>query len=667
MRRPIVRRPGRRVARLLAIAALAAVGSVAVVLPAGIARAHAGFVSSDPADGAELASAPDVVVLTFTEPIDPALSRVELLDVSGSRRVLEGTSLPAPDTLRAPLPEGLADGVYTVAWFALSTVDGHLTAGAFTFGVGMAPGDAPTPTATPASSPGPSALGVSGRAALYAGLSLLIALGTVGAGIVGGRLRGARLVAMAGALSSVAGVLLLIAAETRLVGVSASELLRADTGRAYVDLSIGVMLAGVAAVLVAARPNRGTMAIAGLAAIVPVFLRASSGHAAGASWVQEVVQTVHFLAVGVWIGGLVIVGLLLRERRADGARPPAEEARRFSSVALGAVVLVVGTGVARSLNETGGIRVFTDALDTGYGQVLVAKIAVALGLIALGAVNRFRSVPRLVGGEARPLRRLIAAEVVGAVGVFALTGALTSLPPGGAGAVPPARVAQVTASGSDFATTVRVELRLRPGAPGANDVEVLVRDFDTQEPVEADAVGVRFTPVGIDLPAADLALRRDGDVWIGRGSHLSLAGTWEATVRVTTGADVVEIPLVVTTRASGTNATVTEIPGQPTLTTITLADRSSAQIYADPGDPGPNQVHLTMFDPAGRELQLREASLVVIGPETVPQVADVLRFGPGHFVANLELTPGRWTFDFTGATAEGDAFQATVRRTIGAT
>ena len=655
-----------RFAGLLMLATLAAATSIMVVLPADTARAHAGFVASDPADGAELVTAPDVVTLTFTEPVDPVLSRVELLDVSGSREVLDGATLPSPDTLRAPLPEGLADGVYTVSWFALSTVDGHLTAGAFTFGIGESPEGVATPVAAPASSPGPSVLGVAGRASLYAGLSLLIALGAVGAGIAQGRLRATRVVAMTAAMLSFAGVLALIAAETRLVGVSAAELMRADAGRAYVDLLLGVAVAGAAAVLVAARPNRGTMALAGVAAIVPVYLRASSGHAAGASWVQEVVQTVHFGAVGVWVGGLAIMGLLLRERRGDDDRPPSEEARRFSATALLAVAIVVGTGLVRSLDETGGVGAVGDTLRTGYGQVLVAKIALALGLIALGAVQRFRSLPRLGAGDPRPLRRLIAAEVVAAVGVFALTGTLTSLPPGGADAVPAARVAQVTATGSDFATTVRVELRLEPGAPGANDVEVTVRDFDTGDPMDADAVGVRFEPVGVDLAAATIELRPDGDVWAGRGSALSIAGTWQATVRVTSGASALEIPLVVTTRTSGVRATVTELPGQPTLTTITFADRTSAQVYVDPGGAGPNQVHLTMFDPAGRELQLGEASLVVIGPDRSAQVVDVLRFGPGHFVANLELEAGRWTFDFTGTTAEGAAFQATVRRTIGA-
>jgi copper transport protein len=653
-------RAPRRLGRSFTLAVLT---SVLLLAPAAAAHAHAGFVSSDPADGAELATPPDEVTLTFTESVDAELSRIELLDATGTSRVLDGVTRPSPEVLRAPLGK-LHDGVYTVSWFALSTVDGHLTAGAFSFGVGVSPADSPPPEAAPPSSPGPSVLGVTGRVGLYAGLSLLVALGAIGAGVFAGRLRAARLVPMVGAVLAFAGTLLLIAAETRLVEVSASDFLSADAGQPYVRLLLGVATAGAAAVLVAARPNRGTMALAGLVALAPLYVRASSGHAASAGFTQEIAQTVHFAAVGVWIGGLALLALLLRERRGD---PPAAEAARFSRLALVAVGVVVATGVSRWIEETGGIGEVVDTVRTGYGQVLAIKVGLAVGLIALGALNRFRSVPRIAAGDSGLLRRVVGVELVAALGVLTLTGALTSLPPGGAVTEAPAAPAAVTAAGNDFATTIRVELTATPGVPGPNDIEVRVRDFDSDEPAAADAVALRFALVGADLPPTSLDLEADGDAWVGRGSQLSIAGTWEVTVRVITGARALEIPLAMTTRVPGAAVSDAELPSQPTLTTITYADRTSAQLYLDPGEPGPNQVHLTVFDAAGRELQLDDdARLVMMGPDRVARAVDVLRFGPGHFVANVDLEPGSWTFDFTSTTTEGDGVQATMRRTIGA-
>src|SRR5207302_10395939 len=65
----------------------------------------------------------------------------------------------------------LGTGVYTVTWRTVSRVDGHVTGGAFAFGVGATPADVAVPEVT---SPPPSVLGAAARWALYAGLSVLL-------------------------------------------------------------------------------------------------------------------------------------------------------------------------------------------------------------------------------------------------------------------------------------------------------------------------------------------------------------------------------------------------------------------------------------------------------------------------------------------------------------
>jgi len=324
------------------------------------------------------------------------------------------------------------------------------------------------------------------------------------------------------------------------------------------------------------------------------------------------------------------------------------------------------TGALRGLQELGGLGALLHALGTGYAQVLVAKVAAAALLIGLGATSRRRGIHRIDAREATTLRRLVAGEVVVALGVFVLTGALTSLPPRPAEeARDAAAPTRVVAEGADFATTVRVRLDVSPGTPGPNDLALSVLDHDTGDPAAVDGVPLRLEPVAADLPPTSVELHPDGDRWTGRAT-IPLAGTWRATVRAIAGASATEVPLVLTSRTPGATATDTEVPGQPTLTTVTYADRSSAQLYVDPGASGPNQVHLTVFDPVGRELQLRDAALAVVDPDGVARRADVLRFGPGHFVANLELTDGAWTFDFIATTTDGDALQATMRRSVGA-
>ena len=63
-----------------------AVTMIAVVaLWPGVAFGHANLASSDPAEGAALDTAPPKVTLTFTEPPDPQLSTIDVLNAAGSQ------------------------------------------------------------------------------------------------------------------------------------------------------------------------------------------------------------------------------------------------------------------------------------------------------------------------------------------------------------------------------------------------------------------------------------------------------------------------------------------------------------------------------------------------------------------------------------------------------
>ncbi len=169
----------RRVARFTAIAVLTIGG--ALMLPRGVA-AHALLQSSDPAAGSSVAAAPAAVVMTFGEAPDPKLSSAQVLDSAG-RNVASGPAAAVPghpEQLQVPLGS-LPDGVYTVAWRTVSTVDGHTVAGSFAFGVGVSPGSAATGTsATTVTSSSASPAATITRFLLYAGLILLFGAGLFG-------------------------------------------------------------------------------------------------------------------------------------------------------------------------------------------------------------------------------------------------------------------------------------------------------------------------------------------------------------------------------------------------------------------------------------------------------------------------------------------------------
>lgn len=117
----------RRHALLLALAALPAL--------AARASAHGFLERSDPRAESAVRTPPTRVRLWFTGALEPAYSRVEVLDAQG-RRVDVGEAVVDDETRRSltaavpPLPPGR----YRVKWRVLS-VDGHVTEGAFTFRV----------------------------------------------------------------------------------------------------------------------------------------------------------------------------------------------------------------------------------------------------------------------------------------------------------------------------------------------------------------------------------------------------------------------------------------------------------------------------------------------------------------------------------------------------
>ena len=143
---------------------------------AGPAVAHANLADSDPAANALLDQAPDAVTMTFTEPPDPKLSLVHVLDVNGMP-VEAGTVEQAPgheDELRVALPADLPDGVYTVSWRVVSEADGHASAGAFSFGVNVAPGTVVTPSVPVPTTPSPSVGSVAGKVLLVRGARAVV-------------------------------------------------------------------------------------------------------------------------------------------------------------------------------------------------------------------------------------------------------------------------------------------------------------------------------------------------------------------------------------------------------------------------------------------------------------------------------------------------------------
>ncbi|WP_027800190.1 copper homeostasis periplasmic binding protein CopC [Paraburkholderia dilworthii] len=110
-----------------------AFGAAALML-ASTAFAHAHLVSSEPAANTEVA-APAEVTIHFTEPLEPAFSKIVLDDAKGKTAAPAASQVDKQDArvMHLPLPQ-LGAGRYAVHWIAVAT-DGHRTQGDFAFTV----------------------------------------------------------------------------------------------------------------------------------------------------------------------------------------------------------------------------------------------------------------------------------------------------------------------------------------------------------------------------------------------------------------------------------------------------------------------------------------------------------------------------------------------------
>ena len=109
--------------------------SVALLLPASPAFAHAFLRHAIPPVGSEIPVSPPAITITYTESVEPSFSTIEVDNAQGARVDKADPHLVGGDQtkLAVSLPK-LPPGRYTVIWHVTS-VDTHKSEGRFNFSV----------------------------------------------------------------------------------------------------------------------------------------------------------------------------------------------------------------------------------------------------------------------------------------------------------------------------------------------------------------------------------------------------------------------------------------------------------------------------------------------------------------------------------------------------
>jgi copper transport protein len=288
----------------------------------------------------------------------------------------------------------------------------------------------------------------------------------------------------------------------------------------------------------------GTPRVLALLPAVPlaflVALPALSGHGATQHPVAVLLpaNVLHVSAMAVWVGGLA--ALLAAVPAATRALEPAERTPllgavlvRFSTIALVAVIVLLVSGLAQSLVE---VRHLDLVLSTAFGRAVLIKLLLVVGLIGLGAVNRRRTIPRLLaaarerrtpGADGVLLRRTLRAEILLMAAALATTGALAGYAP------------SIAKDTGPYSTTTHVgpqelQLTLDPAKVGANQVHLYLTDPRTGAQLDT----AKQVTVTAALPSKGIG-KIDGDARKAGPGHyvvtaltLGVPGTWQVTVTV---------------------------------------------------------------------------------------------------------------------------------------
>ncbi|WP_286157303.1 CopD family protein [Sinorhizobium sp. RAC02] len=469
---------------------------------------------------------PKTLSLSFSEPVSPLVLKLVLPD--GQARVLDTFTL-RDRTLEIKVPEDLATGTHVLTWRVVSE-DGHPVAGSTLFSIGVA-GNAPQAAEEAADGPVKTALWLA-KVVIYAGLFFGIGGIFVLHWLIPGTDSGPRLVVATTLLGLAATVLSLGLQGLDALGVPLAGLFDRAVWTAGMETSFGatvlLLSAAFCLALVAMRargaaPRRGLSLLALLAGSGALAL---NGHASAAApqWLMRPAVFLHAVTIAIWIGALLPLACALR-RDVDAGR---QTLRRFSRLIPLCVIVLVVAGVLLAAVQ---VREPAALLSTAYGKVLLAKLALLVVLFSLAAVNRWgHTGPAMVGDRqaARRLGRVIVAEMLIVLAIFAVAAAWRFTPPPRALAMAAAQPVSVHIH-SDKAMA---EVIVTPGRAGPVAVSALVLspDFTPLTPKEVVFV-FSNRQAGVEPMRRKAELRPDG-TWNATDVVLPLAGKWQMRIDV---------------------------------------------------------------------------------------------------------------------------------------
>lgn len=556
----------RRRARALLAGVVAAFALVLAV--AAPASAHATLESTSPAQNSVVPTAPAEVTLTFDEGVGVSADSIRVFAPDGSR-VDDGntTATANPDAIEIALRSGLGRGTYTVAWHVISA-DSHPVEGAYVFSIGAAGATKVDAATINVKSSGAVGLfygvlrwlGYLGYALLFGGFAFLVLCWPSGAG----DRRAFRLLALGwtGSLAAALGVLIVqgaYAGELPLGRALDGGVLSATLGTRFGQAVLArlLLLALIAPLLAAtlgrlpAASRRGRawfLASAGVLGVAGAATWAAADHASTGIQVPVAVLSdlVHLTSMGLWLGGLLMLGLIVCRPGDPDADPAAAVAavQRFSRLALCCVGALVASGVYQAWRDVGSWAALS---GTAYGRLVVLKIGGLCVLIGLGWMARdwirrtvahtgrvaVAEAQRLDGaGLLARLRRSVLLETGVVLLVLVFSAILVESQPGRTAEAAQTGPTQATVRFDTGTASGSLIVDVGPGTVGPNQAHLYLDDAKGL-PYDAAQVTITFTLASEKVGPLTATVTHDGPGhYVDQPLSLAFPGKWTMSVTI---------------------------------------------------------------------------------------------------------------------------------------
>ncbi len=258
-----------------------------------------------------------------------------------------------------------------------------------------------------------------------------------------------------------------------------------------------------------------------------------NAHAAGSllwPWLAMLVDWLHGMAVGLWIGGLAALVLILPVALQPYSGETRRQAllavlRRYSRLAAGALAVVIASGIYSALNW---LYTPADVTGTAWGGALLIKSLLVIMIVALGLAHHISANPERYAHWSARIDRVgrlsltLRLEVLVAVLILISVAWLSATP------VPEPQLEGESApplSASQTIGDLTLDMTISPGGTGVNTYDTVLRRGE--ERIDASDVQLQFINPQRDWRGEwHTAERVDDGLYVTAGADLSTDGEW---------------------------------------------------------------------------------------------------------------------------------------------